>query len=130
VINVPNSKTGKGYAVQMDEDVMEVLLGLRRRGGLCLRQPRDRRALRRSEEVVRHGLSFGTGTAEYGCSEATIAAMMKHSDPPTARRYAHATGRARHAAVSGREGRALEGVPHSCHRSEKAAEVGRRKRLG
>lgn len=46
---------------------------------------------------LRH--TFGTRLAETGCSEATIAGMMGHSDPGTTRRYTHATERAKHAAV-------------------------------
>ena len=46
---------------------------------------------------LRH--TFGTRLAEAGCSEATIAALMGHSDPQTTRRYTHATDRAKRAAV-------------------------------
>ncbi|HEV8189563.1 MAG TPA: tyrosine-type recombinase/integrase, partial [Pyrinomonadaceae bacterium] len=46
---------------------------------------------------LRH--TFGTGLAEAGCSEATIADLMGHSDPQTTRRYTHATDRAKRAAV-------------------------------
>ena len=41
----------------------------------------------------------GTRLAEAGCSEATIADLMGHSDPQTTRRYTHATDRAKRAAV-------------------------------
>jgi integrase len=37
---------------------------------------------------LRH--TFGTRLAEAGCSEATIADLMGHSDPQTTRRYTHA----------------------------------------
>ena len=47
---------------------------------------------------LRH--TFGTRLAEAGCSEATIAELMGHSDPVTTRRYTHATDRAKHAAVA------------------------------
>jgi integrase len=42
---------------------------------------------------------FGTRLAEAGCSEATIASLMGHSDPQTTRRYTHASDRAKQAAV-------------------------------
>src|SRR6185369_11119757 len=38
-------------------------------------------------------------TSQQGCGEATIADLMGHSDPQTTRRYTHATGRAKRAAV-------------------------------
>jgi len=40
---------------------------------------------------LRH--TFGTRLAEAGCSEATIAELMGHSDPQTTRRYTHGTDR-------------------------------------
>jgi hypothetical protein len=43
--------------------------------------------------------TFGTSLAEAGCSEATIADLMGHSDPQTTRRYRHATDRAKRAAA-------------------------------
>jgi integrase len=43
--------------------------------------------------------TFDTRLAEAGCSEATIASLMGHSDPQTTRRYTHATDRAKRAAV-------------------------------
>ncbi len=46
---------------------------------------------------LRH--TFGTRLAEAGCSEATIANLMGHSDPQTTRRYTHATDRAKRAAL-------------------------------
>jgi integrase len=46
---------------------------------------------------LRH--TFGTRLAEAGCSEATIAELMGHSDPQTTRRYTHATDRTKRAAV-------------------------------
>jgi len=46
---------------------------------------------------LRH--TFGTRLAEAGCSEATIADLMGHSDPQTTLRYTHATDRAKRAAV-------------------------------
>jgi integrase len=45
---------------------------------------------------LRH--TFGTKLAEAGCSEATIADLMGHSDPQTTRRYTHATDQAKRAA--------------------------------
>lgn len=43
--------------------------------------------------------TFGTGLAEAGHSEATIAELMGHSDPKTTRRYTHGTLRAKGEAV-------------------------------
>lgn len=41
----------------------------------------------------------GTGFAEGGHGEATIAELMGHTDPKTTRRYTHGTERAKRAAV-------------------------------
>jgi integrase len=46
---------------------------------------------------LRH--TFGTRLAEAGCSEATIASLMGHTDPATTRRYTHATEKAKRIAV-------------------------------
>jgi integrase len=60
---------------------------------------------------LRH--TFGTRLAEAGCSEATIAELMGHTDPKTTRRYTHATDRAKHAAVEATRPRTqgVEGEP-------------------
>src|ERR1044072_302603 len=42
---------------------------------------------------LRH--TFGTQLAEAGCSDATIAELMGHTDPKTTRRYTHGTERAK-----------------------------------
>jgi integrase len=117
VIYVPNSKTGKDYAVPMDEDVRDVLLHLRqqgRRDEYVFINPGSGKPYTELKKAfgtacrlagivglhwhdLRH--TFGTRLAESGCSEATIAGMMGHSDPATTRRYTHATDRAKHAAV-------------------------------
>jgi integrase len=118
VINVPNSKTGKGYAVPMDEDVRDVLLLLKResRGtDYVFINPETGNPYSELKKAfgtacrlagitglrwhdLRH--TFGTRMAEAGCSEATIADLMGHSDPATTRRYTHATERAKHEAVA------------------------------
>ena len=46
---------------------------------------------------LRH--TFGTQLAEAGCSDATIAELMGHTDPKTTRRYTHGTERAKREAV-------------------------------
>jgi integrase len=46
---------------------------------------------------LRH--TFGTRLAEVGCSEATIAELMGHTDLKTTRRYTHGTDRAKREAV-------------------------------
>ena len=46
---------------------------------------------------LRH--TFGTRLAEAGCSEATIAQLMGHTDPKTTRHYTHGTDRAKREAV-------------------------------
>jgi len=117
VIYVPNSKTGKDYAVPMDEDVRNVLLRLRQEvkgrefvfvnpetGGPYSDMKKAFGTACRLAGIknlhwhdLRH--TFGTRLAETGCSEATIAGMMGHSEPGTTRRYTHATERAKHAAV-------------------------------
>jgi integrase len=51
------------------------------------------------ENLHWHDLRHRTRLAEAGCSEATIADLMGHSDPQTTRRYTHATDRAKRAAV-------------------------------
>src|SRR6185295_9900562 len=65
---------------------------------------------------LRH--TFGTRLAEAGCSEATIASLMGHSDPQTTRRYTHATDRAKRAAVEAV--RVLR--ENVCHKSATTAE--------
>jgi integrase len=55
---------------------------------------------------------------EAGCSEATIAELMGHSDPQTTRRYTHATDRAKRAAVE-----AVHVLRENvCHKSATTAE--------
>ncbi|HEX8336974.1 MAG TPA: site-specific integrase [Pyrinomonadaceae bacterium] len=118
VINVPNSKTGKAYAVPMDEEVRNILLQLRRqcRGAeYVFINPETGKPYSELKKAfgtacrlagitglrwhdLRH--TFGTRMAEAGCSEATIADLMGHSDPATTRRYTHATDRAKHEAVA------------------------------
>ena len=101
----------------MNVDVRNTLLMLRSEANgsdHVFNQSKDKEALYRSQESVRDGLSysgirdlhwhdlrhtFGTRLAEAGCSEATIASLMGHSDPQTTRRYTHATDRAKRAAV-------------------------------
>ena len=73
---------------------------------------------------LRH--TFGTRLAEAGCSEATIADLMGHSDPQTTRRYTHATDRAKRAAV---EAVRLKRLPQSCHKTRTATFAGSRKCL-
>lgn len=117
VIYVPNSKTGKDYPVPMNKVVRNSLLELRREGRSAeyvFINPETGKpyadlkkafgtACRLAGIVglrwhdLRH--TFGTRVAESGCSEATIADMMGHSDPATTRRYTHATDRAKQAAV-------------------------------
>ena len=117
VIRVPNSKTGKGYPVPMNEDVRRVMLELAREnpGSEHLFVNPDTgqpyRDLKKGfAEACRlagitdlhwHDLrhTFGTRLAEAGCSEATIAELMGHTDPKTTRRYTHGTGRAKREAV-------------------------------
>ena len=57
-----------------------------------------------------------------GCSEATIAELMGHSDPQTTRRYTHATDRAKRTAVEAV--RVLR--DRICHNVRTAAKVGSR----
>lgn len=72
---------------------------------------------------LRH--TFGTRLAEAGCSEATIADLMGHSDPQTTRRYTHATDRAKRAAV---EAVRLTSQ-RVCHKTRTATFAGSRKCL-
>ena len=116
LIYVPNSKTGKNYSVSMSEDVRSTLKQIRssvRGGGYVFNSDTVKpytdvkHAFRTACQLVgienlhwhdlRH--TFGTRLAEAGCSEATIADLMGHSDPQTTRRYTHATDRAKRAAV-------------------------------
>lgn len=117
VIYVPNSKTGKDYSVPMNEDVRNTLLQLRNesnRSEYVFVNPETNKPytdVKRSfgtacrfagiQGLYWHDLrhTFGTRLAEAGCSEATIASLMGHSDPQTTRRYTHATDRAKQAAV-------------------------------
>src|SRR5687768_9028455 len=117
LIYVPNSKTGKDYSVPMNEDVRSTLQQIRRStrgGGFVFVNPdtakpytdiktafRTACQLAGIENLHWHDLrhTFGTRLAEAGCSEATIADLMGHSDPQTTRRYTHATDRAKRAAV-------------------------------
>jgi integrase len=117
VINVPNAKTGRDYPVPMNREVREALLGLARESReveYLFVNPRTGRpytCIKRSfagacaaakiKGLRWHDLrhTFGTRLAQAGCSEATIAELMGHTDPKTTRRYTHATDRAKHAAV-------------------------------
>jgi integrase len=117
LIYVPNSKTGRDYAVPMNEDVRNTLRQIRstiRGNGYVLINPDTAKPytdiktafgtacqLAGIENLHWHDLrhTFGTRLAEAGCSEATIADLMGHSDPQTTRRYTHATDRAKRAAV-------------------------------
>jgi integrase len=117
LIYVPNSKTGRDYSVPMNEDVRSTLKQIRstvRGGGYVFINPDTAKPytdvktafgtacqLARIENLHWHNLrhTFGTRLAEAGCSEATIADLMGHSDPQTTRRYTHATDRAKRAAV-------------------------------
>jgi integrase len=117
LIYVPNSKTGRDYAVPMNEDVRSTLRQLRstiRGNGYVFINPDTAKPytdiktafgtacqLAGIENLHWHDLrhTFGTRLAEAGCSEATIADLMGHSDPQTTRRYTHATDRAKRAAV-------------------------------
>jgi integrase len=117
VINVPNAKTGRDYPVPMNKEVREVMLQLVRENPasehVFVNQKtgrpytRIKRAFATACELAKitnlhwHDLrhTFGTRLAEAGCSEATIAELMGHTDPKTTRRYTHATDRAKHAAV-------------------------------
>jgi integrase len=141
VIYVPNSKTGKDYAVPMDEDVRGVLLRLQResKGGEFVFVNPDtggpysdmKKAfgtacrLAGIKNLHWHDLrhTFGTRLAETGCSEATIADMMGHSEPSATRRYTHATERAKHAAVEA----VKAGRDSACH--SPATEEKRRPKL-
>lgn len=117
IIYVPNSKTGKDYTVPMNEDVRATLLQLQfgrsrsdyvfvnRRSGKPYKDLKRSFAkaceLAKIDDLHWHDLrhTFGTRLAEAGCSEATIAALMGHSDPATTRRYTHATDKAKRIAV-------------------------------
>ena len=117
VINVPNAKTGRDYPVPMNQEVREVMLQLvsenqasefvfvnQNSGEPYTRIKRafaTACALAKISNLHWHDLrhTFGTRLAEAGCSEATIAELMGHTDPKTTRRYTHATDRAKHAAV-------------------------------
>jgi len=114
---LPNSKTGRDYAVPMNEDVRSTLRQIRgtvRGGGYVFFNPDTVKPytdvktafgtacqLAGIENLHWHDLrhTFGTRLAEAGCSEATIADLMGHSDPQTTRRDTHATDRAKRAAV-------------------------------
>ncbi|HEX8351540.1 MAG TPA: site-specific integrase [Pyrinomonadaceae bacterium] len=117
VINVPNAKTGRDYPVPMNQEVREVLRVLARENQAsaylfvnprtgkpytCIKRAfasacSDANISGLRWHDLRH--TFGTRLAEAGCSEATIAELMRHTDPKTTRRYTHATDRAKHAAV-------------------------------
>ncbi len=117
VIYVPNSKTGKDYSVPMNADVRHTLLQPRNGANpsdYVFVNPKTNKSYTDIKKAfgtacrlagirglhwhdLRH--TFGTRLAEAGCSEATIAALMGHSDPQTTRRYTHATDRAKRAAV-------------------------------
>lgn len=117
VIHVPNSKTGRDYPVPMNKVVRGALLEVRREGRSAeyvFINPEPGKPYADLKKAfgtacrlagifglhwhdLRH--TFGTRLAESGCSEATIAELMGHSDPETTRRYTHATNRAKQAAV-------------------------------
>jgi integrase len=117
LIYVPNSKTGRDYAVPMNEDVRNTLRQIRstvRGDGHVFFNPDTVKPYKDIKKAfstacklagiqnlhwhdLRH--TFGTRLAEAGCSEATIADLMGHTDPQTTRRYTHATDRAKRAAV-------------------------------
>lgn len=117
IINVPNAKTGRDYPVPMNQEVREVLLKLTRENQVSEHVFVNRKTGRPYTCIKRafatacseakitglrwHDLrhTFGTRLAEAGCSEATIAELMGHTDPKTTRRYTHATDKAKHAAV-------------------------------
>lgn len=117
VINVPNSKEGRGYIVPMNEDVRAVMLRLRQEANgsdYVFTNPATgapftelKRAfgtacrLAGIKNLHWHDLrhTFGTRLAEAGFSEAVIAELMGHSDPSTTRRYTHGTERGKRAAV-------------------------------
>jgi integrase len=117
VVLVPNSKTGKEYTVPMNADVRQVMFELSRenqashylfvnpdtgqhyqdlkKGFAEACRKAGIRDLRWHD--LRH--TFGTRLAEAGCSEATIAELMGHTDPKTTRRYTHGTDQAKREAV-------------------------------
>jgi len=136
VIYVPNSKTGRDYAVPMNADVRNTLLVLRSEANgseYVFINPKTKKPYTDLKKAfgtacriagirdlhwhdLRH--TFGTRLAEAGCSEATIASLMGHSDPQTTRRYTHATDRAKRAAVEAV--RVLR--ENVCHKSATTAE--------
>lgn len=129
VIQVPNSKTGKGYDVPMNEDVRAVMLALRREaraaehvfinpktGGAYtdLKNGFTKACLLAGIVGLRwHDLrhTFGTRLAEGGNSEAVIMELMGHTSGSTTRRYTHATERAKRTAVES----ARVGAREACH---------------
>lgn len=129
VVNVPNSKTGKGYDVPMNEDVRAVMLALRResRGAEhVFINPKTGDAytdlkngftkaceLAGITDLHWHDLrhTFGTRLADGGTSEAVIRELMGHSSGATTRRYTHATEKAKREAVEA----ARVGVRETCH---------------
>jgi integrase len=129
VVLVPNSKTGRDYHVPMNPEVRESLLAHARSNlssEYLFVNPKTgapftciKRAFKTACDKAQitdlhwHDLrhTFGTRLAEAGCSEATIAALMGHTDPATTRRYTHATDRAKHAAVEAARPRAAAAEP-------------------
>ncbi len=129
VINVSNSKTGKGYDVPMNEDVRAVTLALRREAGGAEHvfiNPKTGRPytdlkngfakaceLAGITDLHWHDLrhTFGTRLAEGGHSEAVIRELMGHASGSTTRRYTHATERGKREAVEAARVRARE----ACH---------------
>src|ERR1044072_2462180 len=119
VIRVPNSKTGKDYFVPMNEDVRRVMLEFAHENPgseylfvnpdtgrpHCQLKKGCAEAWRLAgvTDLRWHDLrhAFGTRLAEAGCSEATIAELMGHTDPKTTRRYTHGTERAKREAGEG-----------------------------
>jgi integrase len=114
---VPNSKTGRDYAIPMNADVRAVMerhCPGKRPDDYVFANPRTRtpyidlkRAFKKActgagiVDLHWHDLrhTFGTRLAEAGYSEATIAELMGHSNPKTTRRYTHATVRSLRSAV-------------------------------
>lgn len=117
VIWVPNSKTGREYAVPMSPEVQDVMREALRKNpeseyvfvnpatGEPYLDLKKGFAAACSVAGIRnlhwHDLrhTFGTRLAEAGCSEATISELMGHTDSKTTRRYTHGTDRAKREAV-------------------------------
>lgn len=129
VIYVPNSKTGRDYAVPMNQDVRNELLELRK--GAATSEyvfansitGKNYREIKRSfhtacrmakiDNLRWHDLrhTFGTRLGDAGCAESTIAQLMGHASVEMAYRYTHATERGKRVAVEA----ARIGRPSACH---------------